>query len=297
MGSPAQYPIVRGNVDYWARAFSLLDRLPAFSPALRPLLANLSADEESISLFHIADLIEKDALLSGKILSVANSALYGRSTPILSVRRAVARLGTIKLRNMILGLSINRMWGNLHTPPGWSPQRFNSHAMATATLADVIAMQVPAQFAEGAFVAGLFHDIGRLIIAALLSDRSDLLVPPEGIVSADAESYEREVLGFTHSDLSASIMSRWNMPVPIQTAVRFHEHPDQDPTQVKLNEIRLSNVVHAADEFVNARGLRITEHSRDAGQPASLDIFATEEKQSTILARFEEEFQLFHSHI
>ena len=296
MSSAASYNPAPGKVDYWTRAFSLLERLPAFSPALRPLLANLSSDEESISLLHIADLIENDALLSGKVLSVANSALYGRSMPILSVRRAVARLGTIKLRNIVLGLSINRMWGNLHTPPGWSAQRFNSHAMATATLSDAIAMQVPAHFAEGAFVAGLFHDIGRLIIAALLSDRSDLLVPPEGIGSPDAESFEKDVLGFTHSDLSASIMSRWNMPVPIQTAVRFHEHPDQDPTQLKANEIRLSQVIHAADEFVNSRGLRITEHSRDAGEAVSLETLAPNEKQSVILARFDEEFQLFRSH-
>jgi len=83
MGSPAQYPIVRGNVDYWARAFSLLDRLPAFSPALRPLLANLSADEESISLFHIADLIE-NFLLRGFNEYLFNTAVIAVLLPLLA---------------------------------------------------------------------------------------------------------------------------------------------------------------------------------------------------------------------
>src|SRR5258707_6007381 len=98
------------------KILSALEKLPPFSPIVRQVLASLSAEEHSISLPHIGVQIEQDPLMAGPVLSVANSALYSRGLEITSVPRAAARLGLNRLRNVVLSLSVNRIWGNLRAP-------------------------------------------------------------------------------------------------------------------------------------------------------------------------------------
>src|SRR6478609_2314272 len=150
------------------RALGALGKLPPFSPILNKLLASLAG--EDVSFAKLGDLIEKDAVVAGNIMHLVNSALYARRATITSVRHALALLGMDKVRNTLLGMSISRMWGQVKTPPAWSMARFNRHSAAVAVLSDQIASRVQADCAEGAFVAGLLHDLGRLLIALGLPD-------------------------------------------------------------------------------------------------------------------------------
>src|SRR5271157_4690719 len=149
---------LRGN-QYWERAFELVEQIPAFSPVLRRLLANLSADSECVSFVEIAASLEKDTLLTGKVLGLVNSALYCPPTPVLSIPRALSILGTLRLRNFLMGLCLNRMWGKMQVPANWSRPRLNTHALATGVLAELLVERLPVDYPEGGFVAGLFHDI------------------------------------------------------------------------------------------------------------------------------------------
>src|SRR5215470_13616453 len=81
-----------------------LDKLPPFSPVLTRLLATLA--DEDVSFGTLAGIIETDAVLAGNLLRVVNSVLYGRPASINSVRHAVSILGSVKVRNMVLGLSV-----------------------------------------------------------------------------------------------------------------------------------------------------------------------------------------------
>src|SRR5207248_5547072 len=119
-----------------------LDRLPAFPLVLNRLLAMIAGDPDDISLVELADLVETDTMIAGKILGVSNSAFYSRGQPICSVRHAVIRLGVEQLRNVLLGLSINRIWGGLVVADGFSILRFNKHALGTAVLCEVLAKQL-----------------------------------------------------------------------------------------------------------------------------------------------------------
>src|SRR2546430_13581322 len=85
-----------------------LDKLPPFSPVLTRLLATLA--DEDVSFGELAAIIETDAVLAGNLLRVVNSPLYGRMSAINSVRHAVSILGSIKIRNLVLGLSVSRRW-------------------------------------------------------------------------------------------------------------------------------------------------------------------------------------------
>ena len=124
------------------KALRSVSSLPPFSPILTRLLASLA--EENVSFATLGDLIEKDAVVAANILQLVNSALYARSGSISSVRHALSLLGTNKLRNAVLGMSIARVWNRVKMPPTWSMARFNMHSAAVALLSDLLAQRLPA---------------------------------------------------------------------------------------------------------------------------------------------------------
>src|SRR5579862_6478342 len=222
-------PLVPRTKDHLAQALALANDLPPLSPLARHLLATLSSPGEGPSLIEVASWIEKDIMTSGKVLALANSALYSRLVPTLSVRKAVARLGINPLRNLIVHESMTRIWSQLPTPAHWSSIRFNTHSIATAVFSEIIASALAPQFMELAFLAGLFHDTGRLVIAVLLHDNIDALEQLNRYEHQDLEEVEKELVGFTHSEVSAIVARSWNLPASLETAVRYHENPNADP--------------------------------------------------------------------
>ena len=268
------------------RALSALGKLPPFSPILNKLLASLAGEDVSFS--KLGDLIEKDTVVAGNIIHLVNSALYARRATITSVRHALALLGMDKVRNTLLGMSISRMWSQVKTPPVWSMARFNRHSAAVAILSDQIASRTQAVYPEGAFVGGLLHDLGRLLIALGLPDEFTRLVKLHEQSERSWTECELELLGFTHAELSADALEKWKFPDQVQIAVRDHHRP---PAFHAGGTIPLSAVIDAANQYVNSTGDSIVASklvgAEDAGAIAALGI--PEEKITPLLADFKAE--------
>jgi HD-like signal output (HDOD) protein len=274
-----------------AKALRSLAQLPPFSPILNRLLASLAKDD--VSFTKLGDLIEKDTVLAGNVLHLVNSALYARRGSINSVRHALSLLGINKLRNAVLGMSITRMWNQTRTPASWSMARFNLHSAAAAILSDLLAQRLPACYPEGAFVAGLLHDVGRLLIALSLGEEHDRI---RQVHEETSESYldcERTILGFGHPELSAEALALWNLPAPIQTAVRHHHSPESDPTELGPREIALSRVIDAANQYVNSNGFSIlAEQGMDEADPTRVESLGLDPYLlNAVLADFKTEYE------
>jgi HD-like signal output (HDOD) protein len=266
-----------------------LAQLPPFSPILNRLISSLA--QEDVSFAKIADLIEKDTALAGNVLRLVNSALFGLRGTVNSIRHAISLLGIAKLRNATLSMSVARLWSQVKTPPGWSMASFNLHSAGVAILSDLLAQRRSVEYSEGAFAAGLFHDLGLLLVAlglpaeykqiALLHQQS-----PKWMME-----YERQVLGMTHVELSAEALAVWNLPEPIQRAVRFSDTPDLDPTTVKPDGVSLSRVLNVADRYVKGIGTSTSlfEGTPEDGQLA-LESIGLGDRLPTVLSEFEHEF-------
>lgn len=266
-----------GKTSLKEQALHSLDKLPPFSPVLNRLLATLA--EEDVSFGKLADLIEKDTVLAGNVLKLVNSGMYGRRSNVNSVRHAVAILGAAKLRNAALGMSVTRMWSSIQTPPGWSMARFNLHSIATAILADLLSQEVRVVYPEGAFVAGLLHDMGRLLTAVALPREYGEI---EKLCESGARTRiacEQQVLGYTHAELSGEALAVWNLPEPIQTAVRYHHEPERDPTEIGPGVIALSRLVQLTDEYTSQNS------------PECLHGLGLDSKLARVLSEFEVEFE------
>jgi HD-like signal output (HDOD) protein len=224
------------TTDYRAKALRGIGQLPPFSPILNRLLASLA--DENVSFARLADLIEKDTVLAGNVLRLVNSALYGLRGTINSVRHAVSIMGLTKLRNTAMSLSVSRIWTQAPAPREWSQATFNQHAVAVAILADLLVQRLEADYAEGAFAAGLLHDIGLLLIAISLPREYEQIRQACHATGRPVEECEVDAIGFEHGELSAAVLERWNLPAPIQEAVRSRSAPKAPKDRaVSLGEI------------------------------------------------------------
>jgi len=270
------------------KALGALGKLPPFSPILNRLIASLAS--EDVSFAKAADLIEKDTVLAGNILRLVNSALYGRRGTVNSIRHAIALLGLAKLRNATLSMSVARMWSQVKCPAGWSMNRFNLHSVAVAILADAVTQRRAANYAEGAFAAGLFHDLGQLLVALGLPQEFEQITVLCNGGKAQSEA-EGEVLGITHAELSAEALAVWNLPESIQTAVRYHDNSKLDPTILGPGELSLSMVLQAADHHAKGIGISVgLLEDQTVYQGPTLKSIGLGDQLPIVISEFETEF-------
>jgi HD-like signal output (HDOD) protein len=250
-------PALLTQTNYKEQLLAGLGRLPPFSSTLNRVLASLGREEVSFS--YLAELIEKDAVLAGNILKLVNSALYNRRAEVSSIRYAVSLLGVNKLRNTVMSMSLARMWTGMKSPPAWSTREFNLHSVAVGVLSDLMAQRVSVEFQEGAFAAGLLHDLGRLLIAMTLPEEYGKIMGSYDAGGGTMYECERTVIGMDHAEVSVMALIAWNLPRPIRAAVRYHHTPEDDPTPLsQSNAARLSSLLAAADEYVDHLGISVT---------------------------------------
>lgn len=286
---------IEGTPSVRERSLIALGKLPPFSPILNRLIASLA--NEDVSFAKIADLIEKDTVLAGNILKLVNSALYGLKGTVNSIRHAVSLLGLNKLRNAALSMSVTRMWNQVKTPPGWSTSNFNQHSVGVAILSDLLAQRMNTVYAEGAFAAGLFHDLGLMLVAIGLHEEYKQISLLCQQNNKWAPEYEVQVLGMSHAELSADALAQWNLPDEIQTAVRYHGTPELDPTPIEPGQVTLSRVLHAADAYVKGTGVFVTLfESPNENAKSALDQLGLGERLEIILKEFDGEFAALKSY-
>ena len=278
------------QTNYKEQLLAGLGRLPPFSPTLNRVLA--SPGREEVSFSYLAELIEKDTVLAGNILKLVNSALYNRRAEISSIRYAVTLLGVNKLRNTVLSLSVARMWTAMQSPQGWSTKQFNMHSVAVAVLSDLMAQRVSVVFEEGAFAAGLLHDLGRLLIATSLPDEYGKIMRLYGENGGTLCECERSVIGLDHAEASTFGLVAWNLPRPIRTAVRYHHTPDLDTTALSDGRtVRLSALLAAANEYVNHLGISVSpKNAVSDGPSASPYLELVGDAAEQLNGAFEQEF-------
>ncbi|WP_031499799.1 HDOD domain-containing protein [Bryobacter aggregatus] len=273
----------------------VLNNLPAFSPILNRLLASLASEDVRFS--ELASLIEKDTVLSGHVLRLVNSAAMARRSRINSISHAVSVLGIVRLRNFLLSLSIARLWQSTRTQTPWSMAKFNLHGAAVALMADLLAQHCDCSYPEGAFLAGLLHDYGKLLIAAALPEQFLEILKLSSEEESSLIDCERKVTGFTHAELSAMTLKAWNLPEDIVRGVEFHHQPEEEAALLAtpVKGILLGRLIFIADVIAHHLGLHVLPAEGPA-QPsranalAALEMFGFHAVAPKLLEQFDTEY-------
>jgi HD-like signal output (HDOD) protein len=198
----------------------LLGRLPAFSPVAVRLLSLLA--KEQVSFKDVANLISLDPVLSGEVLRLANSGLYGRRAEVDSILFAIAILGCGKLSQIVVTAAL---WRGL--PHRTSPfiRDWWRHSIASALTARHCSED---SLKDSSYSAALLHGVGQL---ALFQDAPhDYCKLVEGAYAnkADLLAQEREAFGTDHASLAGLILESWALPANLCEAVAKH-HEDAGP--------------------------------------------------------------------
>ena len=227
-------------MDYRRKIFALRD-LPTIPVIAQKILAVV--DQDNTAAEKIATLIESDQSLTVRILTLANSAYYGRRRQIATVKQAVVVIGWVMLKQVSLGVVMSKTLGTgLHRIGFWR------HSMMTAHAASIAAERSGLKNVEVAFIAGLLHDVGKLVMDSTLPEeyqRARALVEQTGCPLVDAE---RKIFQTDHVEVGTWMAERWQFPPELIAAISLH-HTAETPTGPHA---KLIAAVFVANKLVNA---------------------------------------------
>jgi len=221
---------------------SQLPSVPALYSEIIEALQDPDADVDTIG-----NIIVKDVGMTAKILKLVNSAFFGLGNEISSPGEAVAYLGTDTIKSLILvthafaeseviqveGFSIESLWAH-------------SLQVSKAARATAFFESMDRKMIDEAFVAGLLHDVGKLIFAMNLPKeyREALTLAKEKkMLLADAE---RQVFGADHADVGGYLLGLWGLPVPVVEAIALHHRPEL----TMMQSFSPLTAVHVGDAMV-----------------------------------------------
>ncbi len=220
---------------------------------------NEKVNNPKTSALDLARTILEDQALTARLLRLVNSPFYGFPRRIATVTEAVTILGFHPVRNLLLTASIIDLLVSEETPE-FSPTSLWEHSVGVAVAAGLLARYARHEDREEVFVAGLLHDVGKLVLFHFLTKEFTQVLEVARSEDVSIRSAEQRVLGFTHDQVGRLLAERWKLPVRLSEAVGFHHRPDL--AQFGKRE---AAIVHAAD--ICARALALGSGGDDAVPP------------------------------
>jgi diguanylate cyclase (GGDEF)-like protein len=209
---------------------ALLDKIKAADNLPSPPLVAMRVLElmqsDDVSAADLAGVIQQDPALTGRILKVANSPLFGQAGRIGSLQQATVVLGMRTVKVMVLSFSLVDTVSNTHLA-GFDYAGFWRRSLTTAVAARLIAAEIRKPLADTAFVSGLLCDIG--VLAAIQCAPNDYtpVLDLYALGKTPLQSIEREMFSATHEAISADLLSHWRLPRSLCEAVGIHHTPSQ----------------------------------------------------------------------
>lgn len=228
-----------------ASNISAIPTLPTVISRITTLLQNpqTSADE-------IGKAITTDQALASKVLKLVNSAFYGFPGRISTITHAVVILGFSTVKNIVLTASIFESFKkNAESDESFDMEKFWFHSIACGAAAQTIAKKMGLKSGEECFIAGLIHDLGKVILCQYMPDQFQKIVKHTRENNCLIYEAENALFANTHQEVGGYLAEKWNLPSDLQNAVKYHHVPSN-----KRVHFEMTAVVHCADILVRAMG-------------------------------------------
>ena len=232
-----------------------LGDLPTLPHVVQRLAAMIGSP--TVSTEEIGSIIEKDQVLAAKVLRLANSPFYGFPSRISSVAHAVIVLGF----NVVKGLTLCASALNIMKDAGMD--QLWRHSLGVAITANLLAARLEIKNPEELFVAGLLHDIGKVVLYVKWADVGDQI--KEAYKAGGDRSLfdvEQELTGLSHAEIGGYLANAWHLPVTLREPILYHHAP----TLAKEATVQTA-IVHVADILV--KGLACGNPGDDLIPPLS----------------------------
>jgi HD-like signal output (HDOD) protein/nitrogen-specific signal transduction histidine kinase len=263
---------------------SVVDRISTLKdlPSLPHILVKLmeACHDENGNLGDIAEILTNDPSLSAKVLRLVNSAYYGLGSRMDSIEQAVAYLGTNAVKNIAICSSVYQAFNSRKTGNTFNLKIFWWHSLKCALLSRIFAKETAFGNPDEAFVAGLLHDIGKLVLWVNFADRYTDLInkyeqDPQMLAAGEKD------LGATHSQIGAFLMDQWKFPSLVADSALYHHEPLEGIAQA----LPLVQIVYTANKLSGQ-----TVNSREDGIKVAAKLYGFSQDQVVgFLGRTDEE--------
>jgi putative nucleotidyltransferase with HDIG domain len=200
----------------------------------------------TVSAAEIAEEVSRDQVLAAKVLKLVNSGFYGFRQPITTITHAMVLLGLDVMKTVVMTASVVDIVDTMNQ----FMEGLWEHSVATARASTALAERRKAPDPEEYGLAGLLHDIGKVVIAQTFPEehaRIRALVAERNCLQSEAEL---EVFGVTHAEMGMWLLKKWSLPPKIVYPIAYHGnfHPRRDHAD-------RTAVVHVADILCRAKGI------------------------------------------
>lgn len=228
----------------------------------------------------IAKVVSRDPSFTVRLLRVANSALYGRSSTIDTVPRAVTMIGTLQIRSLALSMSVASSFAGLPNELV-SMENFWRHSLLCALAARHLAKEARRCDPEALFTAGLLHDIGELVIFNRMPEQAKeaLLIVLDSQDEVPVHAAEHLAMGFDHSEVGGELARAWKLPPLLEDCIAHHhdiENAKRFPRETAL--VHIANIVALMAELdtldpsdvspIDPRAWEVTGLTEESVRPA-----------------------------
>jgi len=232
-----------------ARLVEEIEDIPTLPNIIHTITETVNDPDSSAA--DLARVIGGDVGLSSKILKLANSAAFGFSREISDIQQAIALLGFRQTQTLALSVPV---FESLIKLADFDFKRFWSHSLRCAKLSKLISLPLAGGKTDSAFVAGLLHDIGQVVIAMSMRGKQERVSALQSASDVGPIAAEEEVLGITHAELGYHLGEHWLLPPALTAVIRYHHSPEIEPERQDT-----TGVVFLADRFCETDPSRLEE--------------------------------------
>ncbi|MEM1355082.1 MAG: HDOD domain-containing protein [Planctomycetota bacterium] len=225
------------------------ERLEALPPLAAELIGLLQSHDADVN--RVAEVIAHDPANAANVLKLANSAAMAPRSPITSVKQAVMRIGLKRTTELVLHGVVAKHAGKPVLGYDLAPGALWEFSAAAAIATEKLAQATGDDASPEAFTAGLFQDLGKLVLGHFVRVDSAPIHKVAFSQNRSFEEAERVVLGIDHAEVGAILLDSWGIGGTVRDAVRWHHEPESAPEQARP----IARLVHAAGQIVNLAGI------------------------------------------
>lgn len=222
------------------------ENLPVLPQAVSSVLK--LADSPNVSPRQIAQCIERDPAITGKVLRAANSAYYGFSN-VNTVGRAISCLGMNSIRSLVISVALQNMLAGRTNSQSFNKTEFWKHSLAAGIACRILGTMKMPYKADEVYSAGMMHDVGYIALDRFAGREFDDVVRQSKASGTSLVSLMQMVLGFDHRAVGALLADKWHLPALMKHAVLYHMDPEEDGDYFETTAI-----VSAGDVIANQAG-------------------------------------------
>ncbi len=247
------------NTSEFKNVVKKIKSLPTLPQVFYKIVETIELPDSSAE--DVKKTIQNDPPISAKVLKVANSALYGYTKEITDISQAIVVLGFDMVKSIALSVSVFSSFPKINTATKFDREGFWIHSIATAEAAMLLADKINGIKKDHAFLIGLIHDIGKIVLDYYFSPEYRRVIAKVNEGNCFIKDAEAVVLNFNHSLIGEWLGEQWNFPESILTGIAYHHKVNLAPEENRMYALigNLSDIIARTAEVGNGGDSRIPE--------------------------------------